>query len=157
MKKIFYEKKGRRYVPVAEYDNDFMDSFPKGNHLVMSYPGGSSRRFNIDPNYAAMIAAGRVAEDAICESLRKSSEMKPQRTPITPGQKKAWEKLAKEFGDELCPLTYGSTRDHAEAAVKAMMVEADKLLTNPSVRKAYERFMLIAELTKEHNVQNDLY
>jgi len=157
MKKIFYEKKGRRYVPVAEYDNDFMDSFPKGNHLVMSYPGGSSRRFNIDPNYAAMIAAGRVAEDAICDSLRKSSEMKPQRTPITPGQKKAWEKLAKEFGDELCPLTYGSTRDHAEAAVKAMMEEAEKLLTNPSVRKAYERFMLIAELTKEHNVQNDLY
>ena len=157
MKKIFYEKKGRRYVPVAEYDNDFMDSFPKGNHLVMSYPGGSSRRFNIDPNYAAMIAAGRVAEDAICDSLRKASEMKPQRTPITPGQKKAWEKLAKEFGDELCPLTYGSTRDHAEAAVKAMMEEAEKLLTNPSVRKAYERFMLIAELTKEHNVQNDLY
>jgi hypothetical protein len=157
MKKIFYEKKGRRYVPVAEYDNEFLDSFPKGNHLVMSYPGGTSRRFNIDPNYAAMIAAGRVAEDAICDSLRKSSEMKPQRTPITPGQKKAWEKLAKEFGDELCPLTYGSTRDHAEAAVKAMMQEADKLLTNPSVRKAYERFMLIAELTKKHNVQNDLY
>ena len=157
MKKIFYEKKGRRYVPVAEYDNEFLDSFPKGNHLVMCYPGGSSRRFNIDPNYVAMIAAGRVAEDAICDSLRKSSEMKPQRTPITPGQKKAWEKLAKEFGDELCPLTYGSTRDHAEAAVKAMMEEAEKLLTNPSVRKAYERFMLIAELTKEHNVQNDLY
>ena len=157
MKKIFYEKKGRRYVPVAEYDNEFLDSFPKGNHLVMCYPGGSSRRFNIDPNYAAMIAAGRVAEDAICDSLRKSSEMKPQKTPITPGQKKAWEKLAKELGDELCPLTYGSTRDHAEAAVKAMMEEAEKLLTNPSVRKAYERFMLIAELTKEHNVQNDLY
>ena len=133
MKKIFYEKKGRRYVPVAEYDNEFLDSFPKGNHLVMCYPGGSSRRFNIDPNYVAMIAAGRVAEDAICDSLRKSSEMKPQRTPITPGQKKAWEKLAKEFGDELCPLTYGSTRDHAEAAVKAMMEEAEKLLDRKSV------------------------
>jgi hypothetical protein len=157
MKKIFYEKKGRRYVPVAEYDNEFLDSFPKGNHLVMSYPGGTSRRFNIDPNYAAMIAAGRVAEDAICDALRKASEMKPQRTPITEGQRKAWKKLAKEFGDELCPLTYGSTRDHAEAAVKAMMEEADKLMTNPSVRKAYERFMLIAELTKEHNVQNNLY
>jgi hypothetical protein len=157
MKKIYYEKVGRKYVPVAEYDNDFLDSFSKGTHLVMVYPGGQSRRFNIDPNYAAMIAAGRVAEDAICDALRKSSEMKPQRTPITPGQKKAWENLAKELGDELCPLTYGSTRDHAEAAVKAMMEEADKLMTNPSVRKAYERFMLIAELTKEHNVQNNLY
>lgn len=151
MKKIYYEKVGRKYVPVAEYDNEFLDSFPKGNHLVMSYPGGSSRRFNIDPNYAAMIAAGRVAEDAICEQIRKQAEMKPQRTPITEGQLKAWKKLAREFGDELCPLTHGSARDLAEAGVKAMQVEADKLLTNPSVRKAYERFLLISELTKEHN------
>ena len=148
MKKIYYEKKGRRYVPVAEYDNELLDSFPKGTHLVMCYPGGSSRRFNIDPNYAAMIAAGRVAEDAICESIRKSSEMKPQRTPITIGQKKAWEKLAKEFGDELCPLTYGSTRDHAEAGVKAMQAEADKLMKHPSVQKAYEQFILTCELCK---------
>jgi len=157
MKKIFYEKQGRRYVPVAEYDNDFLDSFPKGNHLVMSYPGGLSRRFNIDPNYAAMIAAGRVAEDAICKAISKASELRPKQTPITPGQKKAWEKLAKEFGDDLCTLHGLSVHDCAEAGVKAMMEEADKLLANPSVRKAYERFMLIAELTKEHNVQNDLY
>jgi hypothetical protein len=157
MKKIFYEKKGRRYVPVAEYDNDFLDSFPKGNHLVMSYPGGTSRRFNIDPNYAAMIAAGRVAEDAICDALRRASEMKPQRTPITEGQRKAWKKLAKEFGDDLATLSLGCARDIADAGIKAQMAEAEKLLTNPSVRKAYERFMLIAELTKEHNVQNNLY
>jgi len=157
MKKIFYEKQGRRYVPVAEYDNDFLDSFPKGNHLVMSYPGGLSRRFNIDPNYAAMIAAGRVAEDAICKAISKASELRPKQTPITPGQKKAWEKLAKEFGDDLCTLHGLSVHDCAEAGVKAMMEEADKLLANPSVRKAYERFLLIAQLTKEHNVQNDLY
>ena len=149
MKKIYYEKKGRRYVPVSEYDNDFLDSFAKGNHLVMSYPGGTSRRYNIDPNYAAMIAAGRVAEEAICESMRKASEMKPQRTPITPGQKKAWEKLAKELGDELCPLTYGSTRDHAEAGIRAMQEEADKLMKHEGVRKAYEHFLLMCKLTKD--------
>jgi len=148
MKKVYYEKRGRRYHPVAEYDNDLLDSFPQGNHLVMCYPGGSSRRFNVEPNYAAMIAAGRVAEDAICDALQKASEMKPQRNPITPGQKKAWEKLAKEFGDELCPLTYGSARDHAEAAVKAMMQEADKLMQHASVRQAYEQFLLVCRLTQ---------
>jgi hypothetical protein len=157
MKKIFYEKKGRRYVPVSEYDNDFLDSFTKGTHLVMSYPGGKSTRYNIDPNYAAMIAAGRVAEDAICKAISKASELRPKSTPITEGQRKAWRKLAKEFGDELCTLNGLSVHDCAEAGIKAMQVEADKLLTNPSVRKAYERFMLIAELTKEHNAQNDLY
>jgi hypothetical protein len=157
MKKIYYEKKGRRYVPVSEYDNDFLDSFTKGTHLVMSYPGGKSTRYNIDPNYAAMIAAGRVAEDAICKAISKASELRPKSTPITEGQRKAWRKLAKEFGDELCTLNGLSVHDCAEAGIKAMQVEADKLLINPSVRKAYERFMLIAELTKEHNVQNDLY
>jgi len=149
VKKIFYEKVGRRYVPVAEYDNELLDSFPKGNHLVMSYPGGTSRRFNIDPNYAAMIAAGRVAEDAICRAISKASELRPKSTPITLGQKKAWEKLAKEFGDDLCTLHGLSVHDCAEAGVKAMMEEAEKLFQNESVRKAYNHFMLLCELTKE--------
>ena len=153
MKKIYYEKVGRKYVPVAEYDNEFLDSFEKGNHLVMCYPGGTSRRFHIDPNYAAMIAAGRVAEDAICKAISKASELKPKQTPITLGQKKAWEKLAKEFGDELCTLHGLSVHDCADAGVKAMMLEAEKLLTNPSVRKAFDRFLLVAELTKSNNIQ----
>lgn len=153
MKKIFYEKIGRRYVPVAEYNNELLDSFPKGNHLVMSYPGGTSRRFNIDPNYAAMIAAGRVAEDAICDAIRKASEMRPQRNPITPGQKKAWEKLAKEFGDDLATLSLGCARDIAEAGIKAQIAEADKLMKHESVKRAFEQFLLICELTKEQNGQ----
>ena len=150
MKKLYYEKVGRRYKPVAEYDNEFMDSFTKGNHLVMCYPGGTSRRFNIDPNYAAMIAAGRVAEDAICRAISKASELRPKSTPITPGQKRAWEKLAKEFGDELCTLNGLSVSDCAEAGIKAMIDEADKLMYNPSVRQAYEHFQLVCELAKEH-------
>ena len=149
MKKIYYEKKGNRYVPVAEYDSDLTDSFHKGTHIVMCYPGGQSRRYNIDPNYAAMIAAGRVAEDAICKALNKASEMRPARTPITPAQQRAWKKLAKEFGDELCTLNGASIHDIAEAGVKAMMAEVDQLMTNPAVKKAYEHFLLVAELTKD--------
>jgi hypothetical protein len=98
-----------------------------------------------------MIAAGRVAEDAICRAISKASEMRPARTPITPGQKKAWEKLAKELGDELATLNGLCVRDCAEAGVKAMQEEADKLLQNPTVRKSYEKFLLIANLTKEKN------
>jgi hypothetical protein len=148
MKKIYYVKEGRRYKPVAEYDNDLMDSFHKGNHLVMCYPGGTSRRFNIDPNYAAMIAAGRVAEDAMCKAMLDASELRPQRTPLTEGQQRAWRKLAKEFGDELCTLQGSSTRDIVEAGVKAMQDEADKLMKHEAVRQAYEQFQLVCELTK---------
>jgi len=149
MKKIYYEKIGRKYVPISEYDSDYLDSFSKGTHIVMCYPGGQSRRYNIDPAYAPMIAAGRVAEDKICKALNKASEMRPVRTPITPGQQRAWKKLAKEFGDELCTLNGASIHDIAEAGVRAMQVEADKLMTNPAVKKAYEHFLLVAALTKD--------
>jgi hypothetical protein len=75
--------------------------------------------------------------------------MKPQRTPITLGQQRAWRKLAKEFGDELCPLTYGSARDHAEAAVNAMIAEADQLMSHPAVRDAYDQFQTVCNLVKQ--------
>ncbi len=149
MKKIYYEKVGRKYVPVAEYDSEFLDSFPKGNHLVMSFPGGSSRRFNIDPNYAAMIAAGRLAEDAICRAISKAAELRPPSTPITEKQKKAWHALSEAFGDEISTLRGLSIHDCAEAGVKAMMNEADKLMQHEGVRKAYEHFMLMCKLVKE--------
>ena len=147
-KKIFYEKVGRRYVPVSEYDNDFLDSFTKGNHLVMCYPGGTSRRFNIEPALAPMIAAGRYAEDSMCKAMNQASEMRPARTPITPAQQRAWKKLAKEFGDELCTLQGASVRDIVEAGINAMQAEADKLLTNDAVRLAYNQFLMVCALTK---------
>jgi len=154
MKKVYYERiqtgKTHKYVPVAEYDNDLMDGFTKGNHLVMCYPGGVSRRFNIDPNYAAMIAAGRVAEDAVCAAMRKASELRPTQTPITVGQQRAWKQLAKEFGHELCSLQVPCAQDMAKAAVAAMQTEADKLMTHASVRDAYDNFVLMCTLTKDH-------
>ena len=154
MKKIFYEKVGRRYRPVYEYDQTLMDGFPKGTHIVMCYPGGQSRRYNIDPNYAAMIAAGRVAEDAVSEAIRKASELRPQKNPITPGQQKAWEKLAREFGTDLATLQIDSARDIAEAGVKAMQAEADKLMQHASVRQAYEQFLLVCRLTQSTQTQD---
>jgi hypothetical protein len=153
---IFYIKKGRRYVPHSTYSNEFCDSFPKGTHLVDVYPGGSSRRFNIDPAYAPMIAAGRVAEDAMSRAISAASELRPKQTPLTEGQRKAWRKLAKEFGDELATLNIASARDIAEAGVKAQMAEAEKLLIIPAVRKAYERFLFVAELTKDHKNENSI-
>lgn len=150
MKKIFYEKVGRRYKPVSEYDNDLLDALPKGDHLVSVYPGGSSRRYNVDPDYASLIAAGRVAEEAICSAMVKASELKPSKTPITLEQKAAWEQLAKAFGDDLATLQGASVRDIAEAGVNAMFDEAEKLMSNPAVRKAYDHFQLMCKLAREH-------
>jgi len=158
MKKVYFEQqvsKGGRitYCPVAEYDNDFLDSFTKGTHLVMSYPGGKSTRYNVDPNYAAMIAAGRVAEDAISKRISEATEVrrsyKNRQTPLTPGQRKAWDKLIEELGEDARQLEWPSVRECAEAGVRAMEEEADKLMKNASVRAAYEQFQLVCMLAKE--------
>ncbi len=151
MKKIYYEKRGRRYVPVAEYDNELLDSFTKGYHLVSVYPGGSSRRFNIEPAYAPMIAASRVAEDAICSALSKASEVKPPRRAMTQDEMDAWNHLIKVWGDEARTLHGTSHRDIAEAGVKAMIQEADKLMQHEGVRRSYEQFMLMCQLVKEND------
>ena len=148
-KKIYYEKRGRRYYPVMENDYELHDAMPRGNHLIMCYPGGRSTRYNIDPALAPMIAAGRVAEDRMSEAVRKASEMRPRRKELTHDQQRAWTRLNKVMGDDIYTIEVASARDIAEAGIKAMQEEADKLLTNPAVRKAYDRFLFIAELTKD--------
>ena len=151
MNKVYYEKVGRRYVPVAEYDSTYLDSFPKGNHLVMCYPGGSSRRFNIEPALAPMIAAGRHAEDAMSSALVKASEMRPHNKPITEKQKKAWQAMAKAFGDDRYYVEIPSAREVTEAGIKAMEQEAVKLLDHPMVKQAYDEFMATCKLVLEQD------
>jgi hypothetical protein len=60
--------------------------------------------------------------------------------------------LAEAFGDDICTLQGLSIHDCAEAGVKAMQDEADKLLQNESVRRAYDHFMLMCELARDHKV-----
>lgn len=152
MKKIYYEKVGRRYKPIAEYDNEFLDSFPKGNHLVMVYPGGSCRRFNIDPALAPMIAAGRVAEDSMYDAIHQAAKMHPGRQsnkPLTAEQHEAWKKFVEVMGESGHYVHYASVHDIAEAGIKAMEREAEKLMKHEAVRNAYEQFMMVCKLVAE--------
>jgi len=149
MKETFYKKVGRRYVPVSEYDIDLFNSMSKGSHLVMCYPGGRSIRYNVNPNHAALIAASRVAEDAMTHALFRASEMRPKHRPYTEKQKQAWLNLQRAFGDDMYALNSESARGIAEAGIRALQEEADKLLTNSAVRLAYDHFLMVAELTKK--------
>lgn len=133
-------------MPVSEYDSELMSAFPKGAHLVVTYPGGRSTRYNVDVAYAPMIAAGRVAEDTISRAISQASEMRPTKAPVTESQAAAWRRLQKEFGDERYAVTIPAARDVAEAGVQAMIDEAAKLMDNPVVRKAYDEFMLVCKL-----------
>ena len=150
MKKIFYEKVGRRYKPVYEYDSEMLDALPKGTHIVMCYPGGKSIRYNIDPNYAAMIAAGRIAEDAITQSIQHSTELRPMNRAMDEDLQRRWKEFIATVPDHFrFMFTHGSARDAAEAGVKAMQEEADRLMQHDAVRRAYEQFQLVCKLVSQ--------
>jgi hypothetical protein len=87
----------------------------------------------------------------MCQALRNASEIQPKTRALTPEQMTAWNNLIEVMGDDARCLSGPSSRDIAEAGVRALQTEADRLLTNPAVRLAYEQFLMVAELTKEHN------
>ena len=151
MKKTFYEKVGRKYVPVSEYDSNLMDASPKGSHLIVCYPGGQTTRYNIDPAYAPMIAAGRIAEDAISSAITKATELRPSRQKsLTTEQQRLYNMFLNSLDYESrYYLETASIREIAEAGVKAMQEEAMKLMQHESVKLAYEHFQLTCELCKE--------
>ena len=139
---------------MREYDSELIDSFHYGTHLVMCYSGGRSTRFDVDPAWAPMIAAGRYAEDAISRSIMEQSHLRPStKKPLTKAQQQAWNSLCEAMGNETYPLEYCSYREAAEAGVAAMQQEAERLLKNPVVRSAYEQFMLLCELSKSQEDQ----
>ena len=151
-KKIYYEKVGRRYKPVAEYDHGLMDALPRGNHLISVYPGGQSNRYNIDPNYAALIAAGRVAEGPMHDAIRKAVEMRNRSDNklLTKEQLEAWQRFVDVMGASGQYIHYNSVHDIAEAGLQALKEEAAKLMKHASVQKAYEDFLLVCKLCKEN-------
>ena len=156
MKEVFYKKVGRKYVPVSEYDSTLLDALPKGAHLILSYPGGRSTRYNVDPDFAPMMAAGRYAEEAISKSLMASSELRPAHwDKFTEKDKRMWDAIKSCIPKEHRYMyTHGSAYEAVQAGVKAMSVEAEKLLEHPAVKKSYDNFMLICKLTidqKDHH------
>ena len=146
----FYRKEGRKYIPVKEYDDQLMDAYQKGTHIVVSEPGHKITRYNIDPEFAPLIAAGTFATDAISEVLVQATSLRHResKTPLTPEQKQAWDNLVEVFGESAKQLEWPSAREAAEAGVDALIVEANKKLQHPEVKKAYEQFMLVYSLVK---------
>ena len=95
-----------------------------------------------------------VAEDAISNAIFRATEIRrseryEKATPLTPGQKAAWEKLVEEFGDSAKQLEWASVRECAEAGTQAMIEEADKLMQHEAVRLAYEHFLLVCEICRK--------
>jgi len=149
MKEIYYKKVGRRYVPINNEEDP--DDLPIGNRLVMTYKNGRTTVRQVDPDLAAMIAAGRYALHTMSNAIYEASKARPITPLLTTGQREAWQKLSEEFGENSSSLLIPSTHDIAQTGVDALIEEAEKTLKNPAVKIAYDNFMLVYKLTKEND------
>lgn len=151
MKKIYYEKKNNRYFPISEYDDDYLNSFPYGATLIVSKSYSVSRKYNIDPDFAPMIAAGKYAEDDMANAIVAGLELAPGKKPLTKRQRELWRELSESFSNSDMHLIRPSAHDAVQCGVKAMQNEVEKMMTVSAVKQAYEHFMLVWKLTKENH------
>lgn len=153
MKKIFYEKVGHNYVPVAEYDPDFMDSLREGTHLVVSVPCGQTYKYHIKPEFASLIAAGeQIRQDLANKILTASQARIAERHKVpTDEQLAAWRALQATYDDNLAMISYPGAMEITDAALALLYENAYKLMSKPAVKRAWDHFQTVAALTKENH------
>ena len=124
MTETFYRKRGRRYVPVAEYDDTFCSSYPHGTHLVVCRPGQTLRRFNVQADYAPVLAALSTCRDELADAVRMATDAKcrPCDGPISKEALAAFKAVA---GSDHFMFTMGSAMDVVDALEKAILSKVE--------------------------------
>lgn len=150
----FYVKRGRRYYPVRHCDPELDRAMPPGHHLVSVRPGLESRRYNIEPALAPLIAAGLVAEEAMVSGIVDAMKLQPTPARITARQQALLAELTKSMNRPDMRWLRRSASDVARAGVQALQAEAERRLNNPAVRQAYEHFLMVSELTRREEDSN---
>jgi len=79
---VIYKKVGRRYIEVGQFDNEAM-YYPTGAHLIVSRPGSTLTKYNIDPAHAAVEAALVRVRDAMAKAMHKATELTPSKRPYS--------------------------------------------------------------------------
>lgn len=123
-----YEKRGRKYVPVAVHWADERDKMKVGEfRLTYCYSDGARRyEYNVTPATAPFVAAAMIAkvamEDAIRERVIAKEHIK--NVPYTKKQLAILKRFRKEMADAggLLPnwWDHASSYEISEAAIKAV-------------------------------------
>jgi hypothetical protein len=116
-----YRKVGKKFVPVN--DPYAYDGLREGFWLIKIDKGCTSIRQQIYPDKAPLTAAARLVEDKLIDIIRKASEARPKNIPLTPEQKKDWEKFIAKHGDVFNTLCYPSIQENAEKILMAIVDE----------------------------------
>ena len=116
-----YRKVGKKFVPVN--DPYAYTGLHNGFWLVHVKEGYTSIRQQIFPDKAPLTAAARLIEDKLIDIIRKVSEARPTKIPLTPEEKKDWDKFIAKHGDSFSTLAYPSMQENAEKIVAALVDE----------------------------------
>jgi hypothetical protein len=117
--KRLYRKCGKKFLPVN--DPYAYDGLKNGFWLIQIKDGWTSIRQQIYPDKAHINSAARLMEEKLVEIIRKSGEARPAKTPLTPEQKKDWDRFIKKHGAEFNTLHYPSMQENAEKIIEALL------------------------------------
>lgn len=121
---ILYRKVGKKYVPVS--DPWAYNGLREGWWLVGVQPGSVTMRQCVYPDKAALQAAAHELQDQLINIIRKASEAKINKVPLTEQLKKDWEWLISKHGEELSTLCYPSFAQNAEDIVNVILNKANE-------------------------------
>lgn len=144
----FYKKVGRRYVPVSRYSREVENAYDIGCHLIINEKYSRLTLCRINPAFAPLIAAASFARNTIATKIRQASEAHFN-GDLPDEIVEEWKKFCEKHKDMTHLITYPAAFDILEAGIEQLVLEADKLLQNPTVKEAYEQFITIAELARE--------
>lgn len=121
--KIF-KKIGRRYVEVGAYDNEAI-YYPHGSHLVISKPGSTLTRYNVDPAHAAVESALQRVRDAMTKAMTKATELTPAKRPYSKKELDGIAAYTAIAGNPIGMRFEGaSMSDVIDAGIKVLALEA---------------------------------
>lgn len=118
-----YRRAGNKYVPVN--DPYAYDGLRNGFWLIQIKDGCTSIRQQIYPDRAHITSAARLMEEKLVEIIRKAGEARPNKTALTPEQKKDWDRFITKHGAEFNTLHYPSIQENAEKIIAALLSKED--------------------------------
>ena len=146
---ILYEKVGDEFVPVR-YWNETINSFPKGEHLVIAGDNAIIRTYNIDPGYVELIAAGKHFHSHLVDELIEAGSHKLNNFELTEEQEEAWANLNRLLNQDAA-LQIESYSTIADKAVSKLESKLKPYLNNPAVKQAYNNYIMVLRLAFDKN------
>jgi len=117
-----YRKVGKKFVPAN--DPYAYDGLRNGFWLIQVKDGSTSIRQEIYPDKASLHAAARLMEDKLVQIICGACEARPNKTELSPEEKKDWEAFIKKHGQSFNTLSYPSIQESAEKIVKTLIGDA---------------------------------